>query len=92
MCQTSKSLESPALAPGPPETRGEGGRAKFDWGRLQLEAGTEAAAVLRSSEHLDVPHFKIEINYPHKVEVSLPNLAPGSSGRKYDTQLKMCLK
>lgn len=70
MCQTSKSLESPALAPGPPETRGEGGRAKFDWGRLQLEAGTEAAAVLRSSEHLDVPHFKIEINYPHKVEVS----------------------
>ena len=49
---------------------GGGGRAKFDWGRLQLEAGTEAAAVLRSSEHLDVPHFKIEINYPHKVEVS----------------------
>ena len=61
-------------------------------GEATTEAGAEAAAVLRSSEHLDVPHFKIEINYPHKVEVSLPNLAPGSSGRKHDTELKICLK
>ena len=68
VCQTSKSLQSPALAPGPPET--SRGRDKFDWGPRQPEAGAEAAAVLRSSEHLDVPHFKIEINYPHKVEVS----------------------
>ena len=73
-------------------TGDQGGRDKFDWGPRQPEAGAEAAAVLRSSEHLDVPHFKIEINYPHKVEVSFPNLALGSSGRKYETEFKICLK
>ena len=92
VCQTSKSLQSPALAPGPPETRIGGGGTSLIGGRASQRPGLK---LLLSSDLLNIWMFhisKLKLIILIKLKSVSRTWALGSSGRKYETEFKICLK